>query len=362
MKVITTLLIIFIIWYIAGIFRQTYLMALAVCIAIMVIVLLILSIIQKKKLSVSLHRNRMIVFKDTETPIAIAADNKGRFPVNRYRVTLELKYPTDKKCIKKKLFGCASGSKENKDNISEFYLNAPCCGVIDIEFRKLRVYDPMSVLYSDKKLREKGQILVFPPERHMNIITPLYGSFDDLPLTDTVNMNIGDDHSEIRQIREYRPGDLTRHIHRNYSARTDSVWVKEFSKENDHIIDVFLNASTPEANETEWLDAFYELVCAAVSSMLKKDVVLNIHWYDKEKKLLAAFEVKSADDIPEMLARLYIADKACTEEEFSSLLPSDPTGTMVINTRLEWFFSGRPVYRFSRDNIIREISSHAFRP
>ena len=360
MKGVTTLLIIFLLWYIAGIFRQTYIMTLAVCIGLLIVVLTALSIFQKKKLSVTLRKEKAVTFKDAERSVAIRNLNRSRLPVNRYKLTLTMKYPTDKKVLKKKLFGCSSGKSADRDETSEFYIKAPYCGVIEIELKRLRVYDPFSVFYSTKKLSEKGQLLVFPAEKKMNILTQPYGSFDDLPLADTPSMKLGDDHSEIRQIREYRPGDLTRYIHRNYSARTDSIWVKEFCKENDRIIDLYLDASTPEAAEPEGLDAFYELVYSVICSLLDKDIMLCLHWYDNERKQLTAFDVRSRDDCPEMLGRLYLADKSC-HTQFSSFLPQDRRGTMLINSRLEWFFSDRAVYRFSRQNITKELVSLSFR-
>ena len=360
MKSITTLLIILILWYVAGIFRQTYIMTLAVCIGLLIVVLTVLSIIQKKKLSVTLKREKTVTIKDVERAITIRNLNRSRLPVNRYRLTVSMRYTTDKKCVKKKLFGCSAGKSADNDETSEFYVKAPYCGVVEIELEKLRVYDPFSVFCSNKKLHEKGTLLVFPVETKMNIITQPYGSFDDLPLTDTPSVKLGDDHSEIRQIREYRPGDLTRYIHRNYSARTDSIWVKEFCKENDRIIDLFLDASTPEAAETEAMDAFYELVYSVVCAMLDKDVMLCMHWYDNEKKQLVSFDVQSRDDCPEMLGRLYIADKRC-HTQFSSFLPQDRRGTMLINSRLEWFFSDRAVHRFGRQSIKKELSSISFR-
>ena len=360
MKGITTLLIILILWYIAGIFRQTYIMTLAVCIGLLIVVLIVLSIYQKRKLSVTFKTDKTVTFKNAERAVTIRSLNRSRLPVNRYRLTLAMKYTTDKRPVRKKLFGCSAGKSADGNELSDFYIKAPYCGVIDIELIRLRVYDPFSVFYSNKKLRESGKLLVFPAETKINVVTQPYGSFEDLPLTDTPSLKLGDDHSEIRQIREYRPGDLTRYIHRNYSARTDNIWVKEFCKENDRIIDLYLDASTPEASETEGLDAFYELVWSVIASLLDKDVVFSLHWYDNERKQLVSYDVKTRDDLRDAMGRLYLTDKIC-HTQFASFLPQDRRGTMLINSRLEWFFSDRAVYRFSRQNIKTELASLTFR-
>lgn len=360
MKGVALLLVMLVIWYFAGMFHQEGMMILAVCFLVFLPALMILAFYQRRHLTVTLQKPKAIAFKKIEKETAILAENTSRLPVNRYRLRLRLRYTTDKKTIRRKLSGCAGSRSMNQDNLSFLYIQAPYCGVIEVQLRRLTVYDPLSILSSSRRLQESGQILVFPIEKPMHLEMPRSGGYDNLPVSETYNNKPGDDHSEVRLIREYRPGDLTRHIHRNYSARTDNLWVKEFSKENDYIFDLLLDTTLSEIATDDW-DAFYEIVFSVLMALLKNDIYIHVHWYDAGKHGVMDFEVTNDSEAAEMLAQLYLADKQCTPESLYSRLSPQQPGLMVINTRLEWYFSGQPVYRFHKETVEEELSTVSFR-
>ncbi len=360
MKGVALLLVMLVIWYFAGMFHQTILMILAVCFLVFLPALMLLAFYQRKHLHVTLQKPKVIAFKKIEKELAVLAENTSRLPVNRYRLKWRLRYTTDKKALRKKLSGCAGSRTMNDDNLSFLYLQAPYCGVIEVQLCRITVYDPLSILSSSRRLHESGQILVFPVEKPLHLEVPLTGRYDNLPVAETHSSKSGDDHSEVRLIREYRPGDLTRHIHRNYSARTDTIWVKEFSKENDYIFDLLLDTTVSAVGTDTW-DAFYEIVFSVVIALLRQDIYLNVYWYDQNKHGMVRLPVTNENEAAEMLAQLYLADKTCTAEALYHDLSPEQEGLMIINTRLEWYFSGQPVYHFHKELVEEELSTHSFR-
>ncbi len=361
MKGILILLTMMTIWYFAGMFRQSGMLTLMLCLGIVAVLLTFLAIYQKYRFRLSMDHTKDIAFKGVERAFTLTAENKSILPVNRYRMTVAMKYSADKKPVVKRLNGCAGGKNMKDSSTAEFFFQAPYCGVIDVELKKAKVYDPMSVFSSTKKIRQKGQILVFPVEKEMHIVTPSVGSYDNLPVADSHSNRVGDDHSEVHQIREYRPGDLIRHIHQNYSAKTDSIWVKEFSRENDYVIDLFLDTSNSGQKTTEDWDAFYEIVYSVAVSLLKKEFRICAHWFDRKKNGVVEMQLDSLEDCAEMLAEVYLADKNCSGSELFGAASPDTEGTMVINTGLDWYFSGQPVYRFTKEKVENELSVLSFR-
>ena|GEM_PF-3317610 len=359
MKAVTVLLVLLLFWYFAGMFHQSALLIASVLLAVLTVLLTVLTIYQKRRLNLTLKNDKDIAFKRIEKAVDIIAENNSRLPVNRYRVKLQLRYSTDKKYVTKKYGGCAGSNTMNSENISECYLTAPYCGIIELRLKNMKVYDPMSVFSSGKKLNTSGQILVFPVEKPVRILMPLSGSHDNIPLAETYSNKPGDDHTEVRLIREYRPGDLARHIHRNYSARTDSLWVKEFSKENDYIFDLLLDTSYPDITTEQW-DAFYEIVFSVMAALLKMDYFINVYFYDKSKNGLTEFRITEDSDCAELLARLYMAEKQCSKEELYAGFRPGQKGLMIITTQGEWSFSGKAVYRFHTDKVEQELSSIPF--
>ena len=67
----------------------------------------------------------------------------------------------------------------------------------------------------------------------------------------------GESDQEIRQIREYRPGDARRFIHWNQSARTGDLWIKEYERQEEPCAVLLLDsgASGPPQGADAW-DAF----------------------------------------------------------------------------------------------------------
>ena len=359
MKAVILFLVMLVIWYFAGMFHQIPLMVLSVCLFLVPLTMCCLAIYQHHHLKITLPKPKDIAFKKIEKEVTVLAENSSRLPVNRYRLKLQLKYTTDKHPVRKKFSGCAGGRSMNEENLSYFYLQAPYCGIIEWQIKKATVYDPLSIFFSVRKMSEKGQLIVFPVEKPMQIEMPLSGRYDNLPVAETHSSKTGDDHSEVRQIREYQPGDLSRHIHRNYSARTDTLWVKEFSKENDYIFDLLLDTTDTNIGTDEW-DAFYEIIFSVMLALLKKDIYINVHWYDKQRNAVRSYRVDHETEAAEVLAQLYLADKACTPEVLYASLDPQQEGLMIINTHLEWYFSGQPVYAFHKETVEQELSSMTF--
>ena len=329
MKGIITFLSMLAIWYFAGMFRQTWMMVLAVTIAVLAVLMTADAIYQRRRLKLTMQKSRSIAFKKIEKEVVVHAENSSRLPVNRYKVKILLRYDNDKKGVKRNLCGCAGSRKENAGNTSEFYITAPYCGLIKAEMTQYRVYDPLTLFSSAKKMSEA-------PKQ-------------------------GDDHSEVHLIREYRPGDLTRHIHHNYSAKTDSVWVKEFTKDNDLIFDLYLDTSDSSSLMTDDWDAFYEIVFSVLIALVRRNIAVNVHYFDREQGGVCRFDVSSEALCAEVLAKLYLSDKECKSGELFGNTDIHAPGRMLINTKLEWTFSGRPVYQFHKEKVEAELSALPFR-
>lgn len=359
MKKLIALLMLVLLWYFSGMYRQGAVMAVTICLAVMIPVLAVTAFIQKRNLKLTLPKTQLIAYKGIEKAVTIYAENKGLLPVNYFKVWLLLSYQNDRKPLKRKLTGSALG-KRSAENRSEFYLTAPYCGIIDVELRKMRVYDNLALFSSRKKLNEHLKVLVFPVPAEMDLRMPSFGSYDSFPVTDSVSEKSGDDHSEIRMIREYRPGDLNRHIHQNYSARTDSLWVKEFHKENDYFFDVILDTSSDQPPDAETLDALYEIFYSLIITLIHKEILLKVHWFDSRLNGLRESSIENEGQAAQLLASIYNTDTSCTRECFARSANELMARSMTINTSLEWYFYGKAVHRFNKALYRRELNYMSF--
>ena len=201
MKKITAVLILLVLWYFSGMFRQPAVMSLILCAVFVMLILFGLAIYQLFHIKISLPKAKIITYKNAENRIEFNVGNESRIPVNRFKVIFLSGYSGTKKRIKKKFNGAALGRNENDDNICEFFMIPPYCGLVDIELKKIKVYDNIALFSLSKKLKDHVQIFVLPVPKLMNISMPVFGGYDKMTMTQILSHKSGDDNTELRQIR-----------------------------------------------------------------------------------------------------------------------------------------------------------------
>lgn len=360
MKKFLAILIIGAAWYFAGMNRQPTVMAAAVCGVIFVVFSFILTRILKRRLSADLPDQQNVVYKNSEAPLIIHTHNKSRLPVNRYRLHILMRYKGEQDGTVRRLNGSA-GSRV-QDDTATLYFTAPYSGIITVSLLRLRVYDYFMIFSSSRKLRHiRRDFIILPIPQEMHLRMPPFGSYTNQPVAESNSDKPGDDHSEIRLVREYRNGDLTRHMHRNYSARTEKIWIKEYQKENDFIFDLFLDTSFDTPLTVEDKDAFYELLYSLLYNLMNYDVIINIRYYEKRSGGMQTYELNSKDDVNDFTVHFFRAEPFCTKEVFSSVCSVAPSdGVMLINSSLQWFFNGKHIYTFRKQTITQELSRRYF--
>ena len=362
MKLITVLLMLALTWYLAGTNRQPVMMALAFAGAALMVIMLIFSQYIRFRIHAEIPSQPNIARKNTQTSFTLHTRNTSRLPVNRFRLTFSMQYTTERFfSATRRLNGSCAGRRGDRDNDSLFYFTAPYCGVIRLKLKWLKVYDYLMVFSASKKIKNVSEeILVLPEPKEMRLEMPPFGYYTAEPISPETSDRPGDDHSEIRLVREYRDGDLIRHLHRNYSARTEKLWIKEFQHENDYIFDFLLDTSgTKRLNAAQW-DAFYELISSVMYSLLREEVILRVFWVDQKRGGLRLFELSSREDIDRLMTELYRSDTACTPDEWATFTGDMARSGMRINTNLEWFFLEKPVHRFQVKNIEKQLMTDYF--
>lgn len=358
MKKFTVLLLILCTWYFAGMYRQIPMMMLIVMGLVLVVVMFVLSRYFKRKLNFEFSKQNNTAQKNSDTLCCIQVSNKGKLPVSRFGVKLRFSYPLDNKsAVRKKLYGSAD---KGNDNILEFNFLAPYCGLIDARIDNVRVYDYLQIFSSGKRIKQSMEIQVFPYEQALRIELPSLGNYQGEPVTEQLSNQSGDNHNEIKQIREYHTGDSNRSIHWNYSARTETLWVKEYQRENDFYFDFVLDTSVMHRTNAEEWDTFYELVSAIILGLLEKEAGVKVHWYDGKYQSINSFDVCDKVQCRELLSKLYHSELICSEQEFMQKISNLNTGAMKLNFSLEWYFDNKPIYKFSRINLEKEIAQMVF--
>lgn len=177
-------------------------------------------------LTISLKRYTGIVSKNSMVAIPIEIENRGWIPIP----FMEIQVKTDfqKHAMKKRY------SLKGREQLSDtFYIKAQQAGFCTVSVRTVRWYDWLHVFSGSRRYRRGANgitILVLPSIYPTAIEIPAvfryFGEESGLYYED----EIGNDPSEILELREYRSGDRLQKVHWKLSQKTGNLIVKEFSE------------------------------------------------------------------------------------------------------------------------------------
>ena len=155
----------------------------------------------------------------------------------------------------------------------------------------------------------------------------------------------------IRQLREYAPGDLVRGIHWKQSARTDKLLVKEFQKEEEEGVSLYLDFSGEKEPGPEEMSAFYQILSALLLGVLKEKAAVRVKWTDAQRRSLYR-RVTTEEACMDLLLLLYDREE--------TLFTKRPSGKgfkedFTLNLNREIYYKEQCIHRFSLENCEREI-------
>ena len=196
--------------------------------------------------------------------IAVTPKNKGIFPANHVESIIRCNnvvFGTKET----KSFDIAIKARSVGDvEPIRIPIGSDYCGRIDLQVEECRVYDWFDFTYLKKKVNTKGYVYVYPDEgkTFLSAIDDMLSEGEEF----TYKHVVGNDVSEILQIREYRHEDSIKNIHWKLSAKTDNqLLVKELDTPNDNSIMVLFDYAQSEQTDTN--DKIIQRVCD-VSRML----------------------------------------------------------------------------------------------
>lgn len=355
MKRVAFLLLMLATWYLAGMYRSRPLMALCAAELTLFVLLFALSRYFRARLSAYFPKRSESAEAGRETVCRITVENGGRFPAGRVVLRLRLGYQNDRKSTKRRLYGSSERGESDWDVRFRF----PYCGLARVRIDALRAFDYLTLFSASKALSEEMTVAVFPGEQTLAVNGLAFSQRENrLDGEQTVSRS-GDDQHEIRQLREYRVGDPSRHIHWNQSAKMDELWIREYEKENDATAEVFADLTGSAGAPQAALSAFYTLLSALVLGLLKEAAAVRVHWYGGQG--LVSKSAHSAVECRDMMLALYRTDftDAGANRPDAQDVPL-PTCDLRLTVSLALFAGDTLVYQFSPNELEQEIKEKVF--
>ncbi|MCM1183065.1 MAG: DUF58 domain-containing protein [Roseburia sp.] len=354
-------------YYIAGMYRQLPLMIFTLMEWLLLLSLILLSRCLRQKLTLSV-------------PAQSDEAEKGCTKKCLIRITRAGKLPLKKVCIQMKLYDDTGALLERKRVCGA--LNAPSgmmelsfcpshCGMMRIQICKISVYDYLSLFSASKSIPLELPVTVLPRSRALTV-SPSLGEAaadrpEELPLPSD-RKHFGNESRDIRQIREYRTGDMLRYVHWNQSAKTGKLWFKEFEPEDEPFFELLLDLMLPEDWQRERQDGFYELAAALVLGLLQSGHRVRVCWYSGK---ISDFIIVLVTGIPEyrgMMRQLYqsgfVAETNAVQTAYENRQSRSGGRLLKCNLRLECYdvtgrYGEELRHQFTYENLEQELSGNS---
>lgn len=378
MKKTAFLLFVILSFYIAGLYRYPPLLILSTAELLLLPLLFFLTRYFRRCISVEPARRSEMAEKEEELVCEIRVSNSGRLPVSRFGLRVGAWYDKSRTQVYKAVLygGCDRG-----ESTLHFSVAAAHCGLMRISLDRIRVYDYLSLFFAGKRLQEEITAAVFPASGAMRLTFADAGNRSGEPERTQDYSGAEDSRDEIRQIREYRVGDLSRHIHWNQSARTDTLWIREYERETEKTAEIRLccgQAAGPGKNtgwekkggrrkkedaRPEQTDAFYEILWALLLGLLEQGIRPRVTWRSGKDEKNAVFWVLNREGCRELFWLLYrngFPDNTAWEDPEKSAGRETIREGFCLTGALELYWNGRLLYRFHPQKVQQEMEERVF--
>ena len=344
----TWLLLVALTWYLAGMFRTLSLTVLLLSELGLLVVMAVLSAYFRAALDATFPEETAFGEKEHDCACQVRLAVHGRLPVGRPRLTLGLSYRAQKRRSTQRFYG---GAEPGRVTDVTFFVRPPYAGPLYIELRQILTWDYLFLFPAKRRKREQMLLAVLPPPREVRIHPRSLSEMSGGQARETAPVPLDGISPEVRDLREYRPGDSARAIHWKLSARTDQLWSRDYEDEREERFTLFLNLSDTARMRPEHWDMFYETLSAILLGLLRHRHAVRVFWRDGVKDL--QWDVSDTQSRQAFFLQLYLSEPP-------DGTPEPRLTDFAFDTRLLWTRGTAPVWQFDSADALREIAEQTF--
>ena len=335
-------------WYLAAMYHLFSLLVWALAGLILLLSMLAVSLYLKRKIRIGFSARKGVFYKGLRSEYPLEVKNSGLLP-GRIRLRLGLSYPGGAERKEElSLLVCAGEEKRAAG------LCAPWCGPLTVSLKRARIFDFFSLFSLKTGMKEMMEAAVLPVPKAMKL-SFLPDSGTRSGEEDSVK-DLGNGGGEIRQIREYVPGDSSRQIHWKLTARTDAIWMKEREEQREGENFLYLDLFSEKERSRQELDGFYEVLSALVTGIIQNRRWVHVMWEEGDGRREGC-DVENVEELEELLLKLYLIEGKPSSDR--GRRPGKERG-LRLSRDLVLSSEGREVYRFSCQKVAEELERIEF--
>ena len=178
------------------------------------------------------------------------------------------------------------------------------CGKVKIVIDRIRMKDIFGLCSLNKKINLAKEI-TFLPKIYETMVEVSEGVRHFAGETEEDEPEAaGNDHSQVYQIRPYRPGDRLQTIHWKLTARSGELYVREAGEPICLAAGIFMDFRAASAMERSNAEALIESALSISNALLEQNCRHFIVWYDVNAKKLSKQRISKMEDIYALMSCL----------------------------------------------------------
>lgn len=298
-KYIISYIFILIFFFLGTLFyRQPFLVIMMILLIVLPIISIAILKFNLSNIRIEISSKMESVSADNNIIIDVDVINKGFFPFLNAKLLFNYHNLFYKENAAQTVIISAEAKKTITYSIP-FMTHFP--GLAVFAFDHAIIHDYLHLYSVILPLNREINIPVFPKEITLPSYPIIPSYFEDGDDEDLPSVMFGQQSSDIREIREYQPGDSIRSVHWKMTARTGELMVKEYDHVADHRLYVVTELEKSKLSES--LEAL--MAYGTYLTQNREPFILAI--FSAAAMDFTLYPVENADDLLDAITRLYFS-------------------------------------------------------
>lgn len=259
----------------------------------------------RRKIKVNMIVKKDMAEQKEEIPVYVEVCNKSFLP-GAIRVVFVSQYLAEKVVQKKVYKVYVPGRTTEKISCN---MIAEHCGRLQVAVEKIKVFDCWGFFSFTTKENEKQTITVMPKPYPVNLVVSNRTRWFPIDGESYAQDRSGEDNAEIYEVREYRAGDRMQKVHWKLSAKSEDLYIKEFSYPLGAAVVVLLEGAGNEGTK------FFEAVVSISMALIEKECAHYMVWRKKKEEKTARMLIRNEEDFYAFLMELLFFEKGSLESD-----------------------------------------------
>ena len=254
------------------------------------------------KIEVNANIPLITVAADNDIPIDFKVKNQSVLPMPGVRLEYIVDnhfYPNNE--IQEMSLPLRKGEHNYKWNIKSIY-----AGNVRVISKKMRMQDYLGLFVFTRDWQCECSVSVIPigSDVIMSVIEKTVSEGDEQE-KDTLNST--EDVTQIKQFREYIPGDRMQKVNWKISAKQDTLYVKEYEQEFNQTLTLLVELRR-DREEIGFLDEIITAFYSAAQKLLEMEIKFRVQWYDCFSNRFMSEFVDEPDGLLDALRQMYMME------------------------------------------------------